>query len=81
MSKLGFTLAGEGHPIIPVMLGDATLAQAMARDAGKGRLCHRLFVPGGAERPGPYPHADVGGAYGWRRSIARSKRLRANSAS
>ncbi|MCF3641830.1 glycine C-acetyltransferase [Rhizobium sp. TRM95111] len=30
MTKLGFTLAGEGHPIIPVMLGDATLAQAMA---------------------------------------------------
>ncbi|MBX9455196.1 MAG: glycine C-acetyltransferase [Rhizobium sp.] len=30
MTKLGFTLAGEGHPIIPVMLGDASLAQAMA---------------------------------------------------
>ncbi|MCT7663515.1 glycine C-acetyltransferase [Shinella kummerowiae] len=30
MSKLGFTLAGEGHAIIPVMLGDATLAQDMA---------------------------------------------------
>ncbi|MBL0371914.1 glycine C-acetyltransferase [Rhizobium sp. KVB221] len=30
MTRLGFTLAGEGHPIIPVMLGDATLAQAMA---------------------------------------------------
>ena len=30
MSKLGFTLAGAGHPIIPVMLGDATLAQEMA---------------------------------------------------
>lgn len=30
MTKLGFTLAGEGHPIIPVMLGDATLAQDMA---------------------------------------------------
>jgi glycine C-acetyltransferase len=30
MSKLGFTLAGEGHPIIPVMLGDAALAQEMA---------------------------------------------------
>jgi len=30
MSRLGFTLAGEGHPIIPVMLGDATLAQEMA---------------------------------------------------
>jgi glycine C-acetyltransferase len=30
MTKLGFTLAGEGHPIIPVMLGDAKLAQEMA---------------------------------------------------
>ena len=30
MSKLGFTLAGADHPIIPVMLGDATLAQEMA---------------------------------------------------
>ncbi|WP_027143126.1 glycine C-acetyltransferase [Mesorhizobium sp. WSM3626] len=30
MGKLGFTLAGADHPIIPVMLGDATLAQEMA---------------------------------------------------
>jgi glycine C-acetyltransferase len=30
MTKLGFTLAGAGHPIIPVMLGEATLAQEMA---------------------------------------------------
>jgi glycine C-acetyltransferase len=30
MGKLGFTLAGKGHPIIPVMLGDASLAQEMA---------------------------------------------------
>ena len=30
MTKLGFTLAGQGHPIIPVMLGDASLAQEMA---------------------------------------------------
>ncbi|MBY5337503.1 glycine C-acetyltransferase [Rhizobium leguminosarum] len=30
MTKLGFTLAGEGHPIIPVMLGDAKLAQDIA---------------------------------------------------
>ena len=30
MGKLGFTLAGAGHPIIPVMIGDAALAQAMA---------------------------------------------------
>ncbi|RVB73613.1 MULTISPECIES: glycine C-acetyltransferase [unclassified Mesorhizobium] len=30
MGNLGFTLAGADHPIIPVMLGDATLAQEMA---------------------------------------------------
>ena len=30
MTKLGFTLAGAGHPLIPVMLGEATLAQEMA---------------------------------------------------
>ncbi|MEQ8296823.1 MAG: glycine C-acetyltransferase [Nitratireductor sp.] len=30
MSKLGFTLAGADHPIIPVMIGDAALAGAMA---------------------------------------------------
>ncbi|MHB8423819.1 MAG: glycine C-acetyltransferase [Gammaproteobacteria bacterium] len=30
MRQLGFTLAGAGHPIIPVMLGDAKLARTMA---------------------------------------------------
>jgi glycine C-acetyltransferase len=30
MTKLGFTLAGADHPIIPVMLGDAALAGRMA---------------------------------------------------
>ena len=30
MTDAGFTLAGEGHPIIPVMLGDAALAARMA---------------------------------------------------
>lgn len=30
MAALGFTLAGEGHPIIPVMLGEAQLAADMA---------------------------------------------------
>ncbi|WP_048649268.1 glycine C-acetyltransferase [Nitratireductor soli] len=30
MTARGFTLAGEGHPIIPVMLGDAALAEKMA---------------------------------------------------
>jgi glycine C-acetyltransferase len=30
MSKLGFTLAGADHPIIPVLLGDAMLAKEMS---------------------------------------------------
>ena len=30
MTRLGFRLGGAGHPIIPVMLGDAALAQQMA---------------------------------------------------
>ncbi|HEX4764231.1 MAG TPA: glycine C-acetyltransferase [Usitatibacter sp.] len=30
MTQLGFRLAGAGHPIIPVMLGEAALAQEMA---------------------------------------------------
>ena len=30
MTSAGFTLAGAGHPIIPVMLGDAKVAGAMA---------------------------------------------------
>jgi glycine C-acetyltransferase len=38
MTKLGFTLAGEGHPIIPVMLGDAKLAQDMAASMLKKRV-------------------------------------------
>ncbi|GAB4195029.1 MAG: glycine C-acetyltransferase [Sandaracinaceae bacterium] len=31
MTAAGFTLAGAGHPIIPVMLGDAKVASEMAR--------------------------------------------------
>jgi glycine C-acetyltransferase len=30
MSEAGFTLAGAGHPIVPVMLGDAKVASEMA---------------------------------------------------
>ncbi len=30
MARAGFTLAGAGHPIIPVMLGDARIASEMA---------------------------------------------------
>lgn len=31
MTRAGFTLTGQGHPIIPVMLGDAKVASEMAR--------------------------------------------------
>jgi glycine C-acetyltransferase len=37
MGKLGFKLAGAGHPIIPVMLGDAKLA---------GQFAERMLAEG-----------------------------------
>jgi glycine C-acetyltransferase len=42
MRKLGFTLAGAGHPIVPVMLGEASVAQEMARKL----LDHGIYVIG-----------------------------------
>jgi glycine C-acetyltransferase len=42
MTKLGFTLAGQGHPIIPVMLGDAKLAG----DFAQAMLAEGIYVVG-----------------------------------
>jgi glycine C-acetyltransferase len=42
MGKLGFKLAGAGHPIIPVMLGDAKLAGQFA----EGMLAEGIYVVG-----------------------------------
>ncbi len=42
MGNLGFTLAGAGHPIIPVMIGDAALAAKMAERL----LDHGIYVIG-----------------------------------
>jgi glycine C-acetyltransferase len=42
MAKLGFTLGGADHPIIPVTLGDAKLAQEMAARL----LDHGIYVIG-----------------------------------
>ncbi len=42
MESLGFTLTGAGHPIIPVLLGDARLAQQMA----EGMLAEGVYVIG-----------------------------------
>ena len=64
MTKLGFTLAGADHPIIPVMLGDATLAQQMAQKMlERGIYVIGFSFPGRAQGPGAHPHADVGGAF------------------
>jgi hypothetical protein len=63
MTKLGFTLAGADHPIIPVMLGDARWRRRWRKDAGARHLRHRLFVPRRAERPGPHPNPDVRSAF------------------
>ncbi len=42
MGELGFTLAGAGHPIIPVMLGDAKLAG----DFAQAMLVEGIYVVG-----------------------------------
>ena len=42
MTGLGFTLAGDGHPIIPVILGDA----ALARDFAAAMLDRGVYVVG-----------------------------------
>jgi glycine C-acetyltransferase len=42
MTKLGFRLAGADHPIIPVMIGDAALAGAMAEKM----LARGIYVVG-----------------------------------
>jgi glycine C-acetyltransferase len=42
IEKAGFTTAGAGHPIIPIMLGDAKLAADIARDM----LDERVYVIG-----------------------------------
>jgi hypothetical protein len=50
MTAAGFTLAGAGHPIIPVMIGDAGAGRKMAdRPCSTGHLRHRLLLPGGPE--------------------------------
>ena len=42
MKDLGFTLKGDEHPITPVMLGDAAVAQKMSKEL----LEHGLYAVG-----------------------------------
>ena len=55
MTRLGFTLAGAGHPIIPVMLGDAALAQSMANKL----LAEGIYVIGFSFPVVPKGHARI----------------------
>lgn len=54
MTKAGFTLSGEGHPIVPVMIGDAGLASRFADEMLKEGIYVIGFsfpvVPKGAAR-------------------------------
>jgi glycine C-acetyltransferase len=51
MLAAGFDLKDGDHPIIPIMLGDAVLAQNMSkRLLEKGRVCDWLFLPRSAKR-------------------------------
>ena len=63
MTKAGFDIRPGIHPIVPVMLGDAKLAQEMARDLlDEGIYVDRLLLPGRAQGPGAHPRAALGGA-------------------
>lgn len=55
MQKLGFTLAGADHPIIPVMLGDAKLAKGMADEL----LKEGIYVIGFSFPVVPQGHARI----------------------
>ena len=71
LGKLGFDVPKSEHPIVPVMLYDAKVAQAFAaEDAGARRLCRRLLLSGGADGQGAHPHA------GLRRAHKGGPRLR-----
>lgn len=51
MTNFGFTLAGVNHPIIPVMLGDATVAQngrKMLTGCLRDRFCFPVVPKGQA---------------------------------
>ena len=61
LAKAGFELLAGETPIIPVMLGDAGLAQDMARALDeRGVYVAGFLLSRRAEGQGAHPHADVG---------------------
>ena len=80
MTKAGFSLAGADHPIIPVMLGDAALAQEMAARMLKRGIYVIGFsfpvVPRGQARirtqmSAAHSHADIDRAVATFRDVGR----------
>jgi hypothetical protein len=65
MAKRGFAIRSGVHPIVPIMLYDAKLAQDIAaHPAISGRyLRDWVQLPCGPERTGPHPGSDFGGAH------------------
>ncbi len=59
ISGKGFDIQPGEHPIVPVMLGDASVAAKNGRaPIGEGSLRSRLFLPRGAQGQGSYPRAN-----------------------
>lgn len=63
MSAAGFTTAGADHAIIPVMLGDAVVAQKFARELQKRAFTFSVSSIRSFRRSGAYSYPDVCGAY------------------
>lgn len=63
MSAAGFTLAGADHAIIPVMLGDAVVAQQFSRELQKKVFTLPASSIRWFRKAGAYPYPDVCGAY------------------
>ena len=67
MTELGFDVLPGDHPIVPVMVGDASEAARFSQGARRERrLRRRVLVSGRAARHGPDPDADVRRPYGCR---------------
>ena len=53
MTEAGFDIKPGDHPIVPIMLYDAVLAQKFAaRLSGRRHLCNRIFLSGCCKRAG-----------------------------
>ena len=58
MTEAGFDIKPGEHPIVPIMLYDAVVAQNFAAKLlDRRHLCDRFLLSGGGKGPGPYQGA------------------------